>query len=119
MLRSANFSALKRAFNIAVPGVEQLELPDDLKEKIKKAKELDTLLDALVESKYWNFADLRLVGFLVMSSGMGEAKALVDKYKEVFFSPQLVDILNTHTVQDTTEHPSLSTGNRTACCVVM
>ena len=104
MLASANFSALKRAFKVAVPG--GVQLPDDLKKKIKKAKELDTLLDALVESKYWNFADLRLVGVLVMSSGIREAKTVVDKYKEVFFSTKLVDVLNvcTHTVLPPDQH---------------
>ena len=98
VLESANFSALKRAFKFRIPG--GVQLPDDLKAKIKVAKELDDLLEALFESKYWNFADLRLVGVLVMSSGIREAKTLVDKYKEVFFSTKLVDVLNvcTHTV---------------------
>ena len=96
VLESANFSALKRAFKMRIPGCVQL--PDDLKIKIKDAKDLDTLLEALVKSKYWNFVDLRLIGVLVMSSGIREAKSLVDKYKEVFFSTKLVDIVNTHTV---------------------
>ena len=97
VLESANFSALKRAFKMRIPG--GVLLPDDLKTKIKNAKDLDDLLEALFESKYWNFADLRLIGVLVMSSGIREAKSLVDKYKEVFFSTKLVDILNvcTHT----------------------
>ena len=71
-----------------------LQLPDGLKKKIEEAVSLDALLDALVESKYWNFADLRLVETLVMSSDIQEAKALIDKYKEVFFSVKLVDVLN-------------------------
>ena len=104
LLESANFSALKRAFKMRIPG--GVQLPDDLKIKIKEAKELETLLDTLVESKYWNFADLRLVSVLVVSSGIREAKALVDKYKETFFSTKLVDILNacTHTVLPPNQH---------------
>ena len=104
MLESAHFSALKRAFKMKIP--DGVQLPDDLKAKILEAKQLDTLLDALVESKYWNFADLRLIGVLVMSSGIREAKSLVDKYKEVFFSTKLVDILNvcTHTVLPPNQH---------------
>ena len=92
LLKSANFTTLKRAFKMKIPG--GVQLPDDLRTKIKEAKQLDNLLDALVESKYWNFADLRLVNVLVFSSGIHEAKALVDKYKEVFFSTKLADILN-------------------------
>ena len=104
VLESANFPALKRAFKLRIPG--GVQLPDDLKAKIKEAKELDDLLEALFESKYWNFADLRLVGVLVMSSGIREAKTLVDKYKEVFFSTKLVDVLNvcTHTVLPPNQH---------------
>ena len=80
-LKSANFSAIKRAFKAKIHG--GVQLPDDLKLKIEKAKLLDDLLDALVESKYWNFADLRLLDVLVFSSGKREAKELVDKYKKL------------------------------------
>lgn len=74
-----------------------VQLPDDLKEKIKKAKQLDDLLDVLVESKYWNFVDLRLIEVLVFSSGIQEAKTLVDKYKETFFDTKLIDVLKVFT----------------------
>ena len=98
ILESANFSTLKRAFMMKIPG--GVQLPDDLRTKIKEARQLDRLLDALVESKYWNFADLRLINALVISSRIREAKVLIDRYKEVFFDTKLVDILCicTHTV---------------------
>ena len=72
-----------------------VQLPDNLKRKIKKAEQVEKLLDALVKSKFWNFADLRLIDILVFSSGIREAKELVDRYKEVFFSTKLTDILST------------------------
>ena len=104
VLESANFSVLKRVFLMKIPG--GVQLPDHLKTKIKEAKELDTVLDALVESKYWNFADLRLARALVMSSGIREAKTIIDKYKEVFFSTKLVDVLKscTHAVLPPNQH---------------
>ena len=91
LLRSADFSLLKRAFQS--PG--GMQLPEDLKTKIKDAKHLDDLLDALAGSKYWNFADLRLVNVLVFSSDNLEVKLLVDTYKKAFFSKTLNDVLRT------------------------
>ena len=94
VLESADFSALKRAFRMKTLG---MQLPDDLKTKIKDAKQLNDLLDALFESKYWNFADLRLIYMLVYSSCIREAKTLVDKYKEAFFGTKLIDVLQIFT----------------------
>ena len=94
VLESVKFPKLKRAFQMRILGVQ---LPDDLKAKIKDAKQLDDLLDALVNSKYWNFADLRLIDVLVFSSGIREAKTLVDKYKEAFFGTKLIDVLQIFT----------------------
>ena len=91
-LESADFSLLKRAFRGQNPG--GMLLTDDLKAKIKEAKKLDDLLDVLVESKYWNFVDLWLINVLVFSSGIREAKVLVDKYKETYFGTKLIDILS-------------------------
>ena len=91
LLKSADFSSLKRAFQN--PG--GIQLPDDVKADIKKAKKLDDLLDVLAESKYWNFADLRLINVLVFSSDNPEAVLLVDSYKKAFFSKTLSDVVNT------------------------
>ena len=93
LLKSADFSLLKRAFHGQNPG--GIQLPDGVKAEIKKAKKLDDLLDVLVESKYWNFADLRLINVLVFSSDNQEAKLLVDSYKKAFFSKTLSDVLST------------------------
>ena len=91
LLKSADFSLLKRAFQN--PG--GIQLPDDLKAEIKKSKQLDDLLDALFDPKHWNFADLRLINILVFSSDNLEAKLLVDTYKKAFFSKTLSDVLRT------------------------
>ena len=93
-MKSANFFALKRAFQM---GISCIQLPDDLKAKIKEAMQLEDLLDALFESKYWNFADLRLIRILVISSRILEAKNLVNKYKETFFGTKLIDALRIFT----------------------
>ena len=71
-----------------------VQFPDDLHQRIKAAQELDTLLDELTDSDYWNWVDLRLLNALITSSGIREAKVLVDKYKEAIFPKKLSEVLD-------------------------
>ena len=71
-----------------------MQFPDDLHQRIKKAQELETLLDELADSDYWSWVDLRLLDALIASSGIPEAKVLVDKYKEAIFPKKLSEILD-------------------------
>ena len=70
-----------------------MQFPDDLRQSIKAAKDLDTLLDVLADSKYWNWVDLRLLDALIVSSGIQEAKLLIQKYKDAIFPKKLSEIL--------------------------
>ena len=90
ILKSADFCTLQRALKSRLK-----RHPEPLKMKIKEANELNTLLDALADSKYWNFADLRIINVLVHSSGIREAKDLLDNYRRAFFSKTLSDVLRT------------------------
>ena len=71
-----------------------MRFPDDLYQNIKVASNLNTLLDLLAESKYWSWVDLRLMETLITSSGIHEAKVLVNKYKEIIFSKKLSEVLD-------------------------
>ena len=63
-------------------------------QKIEATQDLNSLLDLLVGSKHWCWADLRLMEALIESSGIPEAKVIVEKYKEVIFSKKLSDVLD-------------------------
>ena len=70
-----------------------IQFPDDLHQSIKAAVDLDTLLDILTGSKYWSWVDLRLLDALIVSSGIQEAKLLIQKYKDAIFPKKLSEIL--------------------------
>ena len=93
LLKRANFAILK--FGVLkqrwTPG--GIEFPDDLQRRIKAARELDTLLDVLVDSGYWNWVDLRLPSALIVSSGIQEAELLIQNYINAIFPKKLSDIL--------------------------
>ena len=94
LLKSADFFTLRRAVlqhRIMPNGVR---FPDNLYNRIEKAQDLDTLLDLLTDSNCWSWVDLRLLETLIMSSGIGEAKILLNMYKKVIFSKKLIKVLD-------------------------
>ena len=94
LLQKANFSVMRRALLQQRRTPRGVQFPDDLHQNIKAAKELDTLLDVLVDSNYWNWVDLRLLDALIISSGIQEAKLLIKKYKDVIFPKKLSEVLD-------------------------
>ena len=94
MLKRADFFTLRRAILQQRKVPRGVQFPDDLYQSIKAAQDLDTLLDLLADSKYWSWVDLRLLETLIMSSGIREAKILVNKYKEIIFSKKLSEVLD-------------------------
>ena len=94
LLKKAEFPTLRRAIlqHKSVP--KGVQLPDDLNQEIKVAKDLDTLLDALAGSKYWSWIDLRLMEALIKSSRIREAADLISKYKDTIFSKKLSEVLD-------------------------
>ena len=94
LLRRADFFTLRRAILQQRKVPKGVQFPDDLYQSIKTAQDLDTLLDLLADSQYWSWVDLRLLKTLTMSSGIREAKVLVNKYKDVIFSKKLSEVLD-------------------------
>ena len=94
LLRKADFYALRRAIVQHKNVPKGVQFPDDLYQKIQDSDSLDTLLDLLAVSKHWNWIDLRLLEALTASSGIREAKDLVNKYKKVIFSKKLSEVLD-------------------------
>ena len=94
LLKKADISTLRRSLlqQRKTPG--GVQFPDDLCQRIKAARELDTLLDELTDSDYLSWVDLRLLNALIISSGIREAKILVDKYKEAIFPKKLSEIMD-------------------------
>ena len=94
MLKRADFFALRRAIVQHKNVPKGVQFPDDLYQSIRVAKDLDSLLDLLADSKHWSWVDLRLLETLIMSSGISAAKILVTKYKEVIFNKKLSEVLD-------------------------
>ena len=94
LLKGADFGTLKRALlhQRNTPG--GVQFPDDLHQRFKTAQGFDKLLEELADSFYCSWVDLRLLEALVVSSGIREAKVLVDKYKATFFSIKLSEIMD-------------------------
>ena len=81
-----------------------VQFPDDLHQRIKNAQNLDELLDELADSDYWNWVDLRLLDAMIISSGIHEAKILVNKYKEAIFSKKLSEVIDKLPLPQQREH---------------
>ena len=81
-----------------------VQFPDDLHQSIKAARDLDTLLDVLADSDYWSLVDLRLLDALIVSSGIQEAKLLIQKYKDAIFPKKLSEILDALPLPQQKEH---------------
>ena len=93
LLERVDFSTLRGALlqqSITPGGVQ---FPDDLHQSIIAAIDLNTLLDVLAGSRYWCWVDLRLLDTLIVSSGIQEAKLLIQKYKDTIFPKKLSEIL--------------------------
>ena len=94
LLKGADFFTLRRAILQQRNLPKGVQLPDDLYQSIRIAQDLNTLLDLLVDCKYWNWVDLRLLDTLTISSGIRETTILVNKYKEVVFPKKLSEVLD-------------------------
>jgi len=104
LLKRADFHTLRRAILQQRRTPSGVQFPDDLCQSIRTAQDLNTLLDLLADSDHWSWVDLRLLETLVMSSGIREAKILVNKYKEIIFSKKLSDVLDKVFMPQQKEH---------------
>ena len=85
LFKKAAFYILKRAVlqHKYIPA--DVQFSDDLYYSIKESQKLNTLLDILINSIYWNRVVLRLLEILKISIGIYEVKVLLNKYKEAIF----------------------------------
>ena len=93
-LKRADFNALKIAVLQQSNGPKGVQFPDKLTENIISAQNLGVLFNVLVIFKYWNWADLRLLEALVISSDIHAAKVIIDQYKKIYFPMKLSELLD-------------------------
>ena len=93
LLIHSHLGSLKRACIVQMKTPGGAELSQELVDKIKKAKNVDELMDLLVDSPYWSWIDLRIMKAMVVASGSSQAQKLLGSYEEVVFSKRLIDVL--------------------------
>ena len=94
LLKSADLDALKTAVLQQRNTPKGVQFPDNLSMSIISAQNLGVLLNLLATFKYWNWADLRLLETLVISSDIHAAKVIIDQYKENVFPMKLSEVLD-------------------------
>ena len=92
ILAAKNFKKLRRACyqEISAP---TSTLPKSLVEELKPTKSLDDMLDVLALSPYWNWFDTRLLEALVSASGSPEAEAMLEQFKQIYYSCKVSEVL--------------------------
>ena len=92
ILATKDFKKLRRACyqEISAP---TSTLPKNLVEDLKPTKSLDDMLDVLALSPYWNWFDTRLLQALVSVSGSPEAEAMVEQFKQIYYSYKVSEVL--------------------------
>ena len=93
MLMKTHFPSLRRACIAQQKTPKGVKLPDQLETDIKCAQNIDTLLDALVDSPYWSWIDVRLLQAIVRASNIPQALQILKNYKSAVFSKKLIDLL--------------------------
>ena len=68
-------------------------LPDSLIQELKCAKSADDMLDTLALSPYCNWYDTRLLQAVVSASGSSEAKAILERFKQIHYARRVNEIL--------------------------
>ena len=92
ILATKDFKKLRRACyqEISAP---TSTLPKSLVEDLKPTKSLDDMLDVLALSPYWNWFDTRLLQALASASGSPEAEAMLEQFKQIYFSCKVSEVL--------------------------
>ena len=92
ILETEKFSKLRRA---CIQRINSLgsNLPRSLVPKIQYTKNLDDMLDVLVQSPYWNWFDTRLLQALVSASGSPEAEEMLETFKATFYTKKISEII--------------------------
>ena len=98
ILETEKFSKLRRA---CIQRINTLgsNLPRSLVPKIQYTKNLDEMLDVLVQSPYWNWFDTRLLQALVSASGSPEAEEMLETFKVTFYTKKISEIIPCVTIK--------------------
>ena len=94
LLQNEDFPTIRRSCIEQINTPSGAQLSPDIVQKIKSTKNLNSLLDILVESPYWSWIDLRLLEGIVIASGSSVAQCLLQDYQNVVFSKKLLEVLS-------------------------
>ena len=93
LLKSTDCGVLRRACIAQMQNPGGAELSRELVDKMEKTESTDKLFDLLVRTPYWSWIDIRILGAIVTASENSQARKLLENYKAVVFSKQLIDLL--------------------------
>ena len=91
-IQKEDFRKVRRSCvqNVNVTG--GISLAQDTLDKIKKAENFDDLFDALCDTPYWNWMNIRMLEKMV--GDCMPAKQLINQYKSEVYSRKLKDVLS-------------------------
>ena len=90
-LQNVDFLIIRRACIEQINTPNGVQLAPDTKKYVKKADNLNALLDTLADSPYWSWIDLRLLKAMVAASGT--SKSLIVSYERQVFSKKLSEVI--------------------------
>ena len=93
LLKHADCGSLRIACVAQIHNPGGAELSQELVDKIFTTESSDKLFDLLVCTPYWSWIDIRILEAMVTASENNQARELLDNYKAVVFSKQLIDLL--------------------------
>ena len=93
LLKGANCDNLRNACIAQQHNPRGAKLSQQLISEMYTKESSEKLFDLLVNSPYWSWIDLRVLGALVIGSKNDQARKLLENYKAVVFSKRLFDLL--------------------------
>ena len=93
MLARTDLSDLQRSCieQMKTPGGAQL--PPELITRVKSCENITKLFEALADSIYWSWIDIRLLKTMTAASGLKGAIRLLSCYRKTVFSKKLIDVI--------------------------
>ena len=92
-LTKANFCNIRRSCTEQTKTPKGAQLTSKVIEKVKLCTNVNDLFDALADSPFWNWFDLRLISAMAVASGLEESMQLLQNYKQSVFSRKVYDVI--------------------------
>ena len=92
LVKRSNFGDLRRACIAQMRNPGGAELSNAIVDRISATSNTDALLDVLVQTPHWSWIDVRILETVVTASQNSQARELLDNYKAVVFSKQLLSL---------------------------